>query len=507
MKKSIIITCLCTVFISCDSYLKDTSGDLLTPGKIEEYAPLLYGEAYPRSFNEEAGWFKLMTDDIEMSNLETSNQDLDNTNNFDISAGGEGRYVYLWDYNMGEKVIDKFWEARYANILGCNAVIKALPNMKYNISEVGKYNYLAAQAYALRAYNYFCLINTYALPYSKENFEKPGIIIRTSPNIQVGPIERTKIKDVWDFINSDLNQAIIYMERATPSTNLHLITPSSLLLLASRIALFQEQWDEAIKYGTQFIQENSFIFDLNAIDTTKMGTTSPKDFAIMDASVNKEIVFTFGNSHHDYSYLSTYPALFNLGFRVSRQGEQALLNAYSEDDLRLKAFFTQDYIDEYSETMQYCYHFPIKYRGGSQNYHENWRTVEVYLNLAEAYVQKEKQVSAKVIELLNTLRSRRIKTSKYQALQTSDFQNSNELLKFIWDERRRELCFEELMRFWDLRRIGMPRIEHRWYTDKDNYELYVLQAKSKNYTVQIPASETSVNDLAIPNEREVINPQ
>ena len=53
----------------------------------------------------------------------------------------------------------------------------------------------------------------------------------------------------------------------------------------------------------------------------------------------------------------------------------------------------------------------------------------------------------------------------------------------------------------------MPRIEHRWYTDKDNYELYVLQAKSKNYTVQIPASETSVNDLAIPNEREVINPQ
>ncbi|MCI6550906.1 MAG: hypothetical protein MR450_08640, partial [Prevotella sp.] len=62
-------------------------------------------------------------------------------------------------------------------------------------------------------------------------------------------------------------------------------------------------------------------------------------------------------------------------------------------------------------------------------------------------------------------------------------------------------------RFWDLRRTGMPRIEHRWYTDKNNYELYVLEEKGKNYVVQIPLSETSVNSLATPNDRDVIQHQ
>ncbi|MFR7876304.1 MAG: RagB/SusD family nutrient uptake outer membrane protein [Butyricimonas paravirosa] len=42
----------------------------------------------------------------------------------------------------------------------------------------------------------------------------------------------------------------------------------------------------------------------------------------------------------------------------------------------------------------------------------------------------------------------------YQAKNVSDFASREDLIQFIWEERRRELCFEEAMRFWDMRRQG-----------------------------------------------------
>ncbi len=495
------------VMFSCDGYLQDSSNDLLIPKNVDEFTNLLYGEGYPKSFDREASWFKLMTDDVEMGYLESSTRE-DDGFYFDVLDGGEGRYVYLWDYNMGEMVFDDFWVSRYSNILGCNAIIEALPTMTYGDDEVRKYNYLAAQAYTLRAYNYFCLINAYALPYSEENKSKPGVIIRTTPEIKVGAIKRSTIGEVYELINNDIQTAFDYMDNSTPSTNKHLITPAALQLLATRVALFQEQWDKVIKYGELFLQENNTVFDLNSISEDKMGTSTSGDFTMMDIDNNNEIIFTFGTNNRYYSFLSSPPALFNLGFRVSYQSDNSLIKCYEENDLRLKAYFLQDYEEEswWETTMYYCYSYPIKFRGSDKGYRENWRTVEAILNLAEAYARKNTQID-NAISLLNQLREKRIRTANFTPLTSDDFSNNKELVNFIWQERRRELCFEEAMRFWDLRRTGMPRIEHRWYTDKENYELYVLEEKSNNYVVQIPSSETSQNDLAEPNPRDVINPR
>ena len=55
---------------SCNDYLKEDSGDLLIPKKVEEYSPMLYAEGYPSSFNSDVSWFCLMTDDVEMGQLE-----------------------------------------------------------------------------------------------------------------------------------------------------------------------------------------------------------------------------------------------------------------------------------------------------------------------------------------------------------------------------------------------------------------------------------------------------
>ena len=49
----------------CSDYLKEDSGDLLIPKKVEEFSPMLYAEGYPSDFNDDVSWFKLMTDDVD----------------------------------------------------------------------------------------------------------------------------------------------------------------------------------------------------------------------------------------------------------------------------------------------------------------------------------------------------------------------------------------------------------------------------------------------------------
>ena len=73
--------------------------------------------------------------------------------------------------------------------------------------------------------------------------------------------------------------------------------------------------------------------------------------------------------------------------------------------------------------------------------------------------------------------------------------------------RRRELCFEEAMRFWDLRRQGMPELKHKWYSSWDRYETYTLPQGSKNYVLSIPRSELDYNNGCYDNERDLIRPE
>ena len=95
---------------------------------------------------------------------------------------------------------------------------------------------------------------------------------------------------------------------------------------------------------------------------------------------------------------------------------------------------------------------------------------------------------------MNELRKSRFASDKYVALTGADFASNADLLQFVRDERRRELCFEETHRWNDLRRYGCPRIEHKFYASSTSApETYVLEAGDKNYTLALPKSETEYN--------------
>lgn len=522
---SILATVL--ILVGCDDYLKEDSGDLLIPKKVDEYSPMLYAEGYPFTFTSDVSWFKLMSDDVEMSHLEidSTSTELDSKdgNAFDLLRGGDGRQAYVWSLDISEKLVDNFWANRYSNILACNVIIDALPTMEIE-GDTAKYNYLAAQAYGLRAYHYWCLVNTYALPYSDSNLDKPGVIIRTEPQIDIKQRARSSMRDVYKLINADIEKAEKYIADSYVPGNKHLLTEPAILLLASRIALFQENWDEVIRVSKLFLEGNSVVFDLNSVDTTLLGAYSDTEtFYIMNGKVNEEIVFTFGSNSTTYDYLADYisGSSYGLGFRPSREGVNSLIGSYEEGDLRRKAWFMKDVPAkkavswwEEDQPRKYCYDYPSKYRRrydgdaekpSEKTLRENWRSVEVILNLAEAYVRKTNSVSAEAVKLLNDLRRGRFLSESYVEKTTADFSSCEDLLKFVWAERRRELCFEEAMRFWDVRRQGMQEIIHKWYNSWTSYETYTLRHGSPNFVLAIPSAEIFYNEACENNSREEIN--
>ena len=504
MKNSTIYV-LCVLFPllwGCNDYLKADSDDLLIPESVNDYVPILMGEAYIDNLTFEFEQIHLMTDDVEMGPLY-----YDPAFNMSkviegIDGYEDGEEAYTW----GE-IEESLWQSYYNAILGCNVVIAALPTMTYTEDERDLWCKLAAQAHTLRAYYYFSLVNLYAAPWSEENLDEPGVVKRVLPDITADALGRATVGEIYELINDDLAEAERYFTEARNQYMKWEISPAAFWFLKSRVALFQEDWNGVIEASQAFIDLGGHeMANLNEVDLDICGYTKGSNddvlFYINDTE-DGEVVFcvtrTLTSSH--YYFAGEYTSLqnFTLGYHPSWTGEGALLNLYEEGDLRRDVYFGRMYYER--DGFEGAYQaLPLK----GNDVREAWRSPEVYLNMAEAYARRSEEVSEEAVDVLNQVREKKLSTATYVAKTTGDFASKEDLVEFIWEERRRELCFDEAMRFWDLRRQGMPEIRHTLHRTDGTQSTYVLEAGSPNYLLQIPVSETDYNTAIEPNPRDII---
>lgn len=459
----------------CGDFLERTSDDLMIPRSAKEYKELLQGEAYFKTLFEKSVFAIYMTDDVEYR---------DDGEHALLSGNHPYLVVYQSAYGWAPEaendlLTDGCFLYLYTQILAANTCLTALDEMEGTPREIKA---LEGQARFTRAFAYFLLANFYACPYNEAGADDPCVPLVLEPYPTTDKPNPATIETIWNLIDMDIAQALACL-KDEPTPGIYEIGYNACLALATRIALFKEDYQAVISYGEVLLGSNNRLYDI-----TTLVLSGKREISFMSPTDNPEIIWMFDNGKNS----SCHMQLQNRGYReyyaVSAQHEEALISLFDYDrasgegDRRLPFWFN-------APSGYFLSWEPAKYDEYAVDYtNQNaFRTAEVYLSLAEAYARKENPDSDKALYYLNALRSHRI--TPYTALTGGDFGNPEALMAFIWEERRRELCLEEHHRWWDLRRQGQPALTHAW----KNGAAFTLEKGGSGYVLAYPRYEREYN--------------
>lgn len=381
----------------------------------------------------------------------------------------------------------KYWDLAYKKIGNCNMVIDAEKNVTCdNDDDRALLRHVMGETHYLRATYYFTLVNLYGKPYAPATASAtPGVPIKTSANVEDKDYVRASVAEVYDQITADLDEAENDLKDVTAPQTVYHVGIEAVYVFRSRVELFMQNWQKAADYAKLALEQDSYLQNLVG---WKTGYPISSD--------NKEVVYSngascFGNIVFPYpGRKNSYGSVYSPAFEVSDH----LVSLFAADDGRRSAYITnQDDVNShlwsYHKINNSTAHFSV-YNTASDVF--CIRTAEAYLNLAEAYAQLGQDGEA--CQWLSRLRAARVASNATVSLQ------GEALVRFIREERERELCFEG-HRWFDLRRYMVDEkypqtttIVHTMsayhivdYVDVRQYtNYYRLEPNDNAYTLNIP---------------------
>lgn len=487
MKKIIGTIAVSLVLTGCSSFLERTSQNQIVPTTVDQYKEMLQGtEGYFYYAPSRCAFVNLMTDDISYFDVSTPGT----SNGVESSSLTSYRLVYQWaDEIENEYFTDNAFDYLYSQVLVANTILNDIDHLEDN---TGERELLRGQALFHRAFGYFQLANLYAQAYNESSEDDPCVPLKLDPTPSTENYPKSTIGAVWGQIRQDIDEGLECLEQYKV-TNIYELNYSAMLVLAVRAALQMEDYDAVITYGEMLLEENSSLFDITmkedalSKDATAIGDSKLANFI---SAENPEIVWLFGTRSGTFTSLlggisENHVYYYSISDSLTDTFSMDLKDG--ETDRRLNYFFVRPGIIISIASTMYNY-TPLKYDYQDGYYRSQaFRTGEVYISLAEAYARKDSPDYDKALEYLNALRRNRI--SGYTDRTLADAGGAEGIVDFIWRERRRELCCEELHRWWDLRRTGQPEIEHAW---REN-DRYILQEHDPAYVLNYPEAEREIN--------------
>lgn len=492
MKRLVVIVVLALGLVSCKKFLAERSQSDVIPKTTKDFGEILYTNGYPTVNTLLQPYLTLMDDDIQCYN-----SDVLGTNEYATTNAG----AFLWqpdfiDYTLkaGNGKVASFnsWGTYYKLILGANVALQYLDKSEGSTTEKNMYK---GEAYALRAFYHFMLVNLYAKPYNDSSTtpdKSPGVPIILSANLSDDLPVRQSVKEVYNQVINDMDSAMYLLEQVKSDQKLFRISHVAVHLLASRVYLYMEQWDKSIAHADYVLSYHPQLMDL-----TTWGDPDVTAKPIIGAG-NVETIWYYGDNDES----------FPMGVSASYDISHNLAACFEPNDLRNPYFFEQlpDFMKMFSP-IDYGYTKAFGNSGGGNVYTNNmgsaWRSAEAYLNRAEAYIQLYKTkgdagAAAQGLISLNTLRAKRTDPNSFVDWKMAP---ADTLLQMCRLERRRELFHECGHRWFDLRRYGMPAIEHIYTPDPLTTQVYKLNARDPQYVIPIP-NEVLLRNTSIPQ-----NPQ
>lgn len=481
--KSIYIWLIVLVVASCGDFLEPKSSDEFIPENVAALDEMLVGEAYPQRQGDNLFLFhNILDDDITITRENVGFADYESVardNYYAIYTLQPDMFVKLGE--VGSSLSNLFlWDVYYKRILGANAALDYVEDMK---DDPEMRAFVQAQALALRGFYYFHLVNLFGEPYTYDK-KAPGVPLKLNSSLSTGFTGRNSVEEVYEQVLSDLHEAK-RLFRSLPARrqfaqNYRVNLPATEMLIA-RAYLYMGEWQQAADAADSVLLHGEFtLYDLNTF--TKTEHVEKPHYSTYD---NPEVIWLYGGTG-DLFNLSNLDRS-SLDLQIRRRffnASDELLAAYTDaGDLRKEGYI----FDEYSNFVFVGNKLP---RGkvitttcqvideSARPFGMSIRLSEAYLILAEAHAMLGNEQEA--LGYLNRLRAKRI--SGYVPLSGL---KGDELICFVREERRRELCFEGF-RWFDLRRWGMEAFTKKWREFGANEQEFRIEKNDPAFTLPIP---------------------
>ena len=436
-------------FTSCDDFL-----DITPTGKViaktgKEYRALLTYEY--KNFPEDRGLATLRSDEMTLSKASTSTEDYDSY--FDIWAWN--------DLNQQSTTASFGWRRYYHAIYIANYIIEN--QNKITEATQDEISQLVGEAYMMRAYCHFLLVNLYADAYTHCNpATTRGIPLSLEANVN-NVLTCSSVEQVYQQVIADIKEAKTRLKVAAWDEGYtYRFNQISADALLARVYLYKGDWQDALAEAKVVMEKHG---DLEDLTDSKV---LPNYYKSVESIVSLEQVMTSG--------------YVKMGVP-----SKALVDTYRTGDKRKALYFKAQTASVYSL---------IKYGDkGNDGYRCSFRSAEAYLIAAEAAAQNAADNAAaddaNLVEArtyLKALMAKRYAAAKYnQYAAELDTMQKADLLKAIYNERTCELAFEG-HRWFDLRRTTRPQLTKTYGENS-----YVLEANDSRYTLRFPIEAVEAN--------------
>ena len=437
MKKIIQLSAVLLVLLtlgSCKKYLDIEPVGRVIPKTVADYRALMTS-AYS-GFPQHKSLLALRTDEVILDEY-----------GFDYSSL---RDIARWnDSNPDAVTADFQYNAFYKTIFYANEVIANIESAAGKNAETDQ---MKGEAYLLRAYSHFELLNLYAKPYNKATASTDrGIALSLKLDLEQN-YSLSTIEEVYTQVLADITEGQKFLNVTTfEAGKNYRFTKVAALAFAARVYEYRGEWASSLAAAQQALALNSTLEDLNTA-----GAIIPANYLSKESVMNLERTNnpTVSNS----SYISDH-----------------LLGIYNQaNDLRFPLYFSKSGGDY------------VSLKGESIALKVSFRTGELYLIQSEAALQSGNTPLA--LQSLLDLKAKRLKPA-YFATERARISalGSAALLQEIIAERERELALEG-HRWYDLRRYGQPSITHNV-----GGEDFTLQQNDPRYTLRFPKSAIANN--------------
>ncbi|WP_341841420.1 RagB/SusD family nutrient uptake outer membrane protein [Chitinophaga caseinilytica] len=176
-----------------------------------------------------------------------------------LSSSNSGRLIPMNNYTFVGSSAEaaNIWSSAYYVIQQANRVIYA------DLAATNNVNHMLGEAYALRALNYFYLVNLFAKPYA-ENPEADGVPVVILPTSVGGSLikpARNKVKEVYAQIVSDLDKAFDLMPATGMNVhpyNTNFLSKYAAKALQARAYLYMGEYAKARDAAKKVVDEGGY---------------------------------------------------------------------------------------------------------------------------------------------------------------------------------------------------------------------------------------------------------